>query len=124
MKRLVAFFEIPCENFSRAIKFYQTVFDIEMSSFECETEKMAFFPSDEEDGKSPGAISWAPDFKPSGKGVLVSLNCVDMEATTSLIEQVGGRIVIPKTKIEADDRGYFSVFEDCEGNQIGLYSDK
>lgn len=121
MKRLVAFFEIPCKDFSRAVKFYETIFGISMEKFDCEHEKMAFFP--EEDGKYPGAISWAEDFIPSQNGVLISLNCEDISATLSIIEANGGKTVIPKTKIEAEGRGYFSVFADSEGNHIGLYSD-
>ena len=122
MKRLVSFFEIPSSDFKRAVKFYETIFDISMPSFECEHEKMAFFPN--EDELCPGAISWAEDFLPSQNGVLISLNCDDMEATLSKIKACGGKVVIPKTKIEAENRGYFCIFADSEGNHIGLHCDK
>ncbi|MBK5720453.1 VOC family protein [Dysgonomonas sp. Marseille-P4677] len=122
MNKLVSFFEIPCNNFDRAVKFYEAIFDISLSTFDCEHEKMAFFP--DEDGLAPGAISWAENFKPSQNGVLISLKCEDINATLSLIEANKGKVVIAKTKIEADNRGYFSVFADCEGNHIGLYSEK
>jgi len=122
MKRLVSFFEIPCDDFNRAIKFYQTILGLKLSTLDCGYEKMAFFPK--ENSESPGAISWAADFKPSKDGVLISLNCEDMEETISAIQANGGEMIIPKTKIESEDRGYFSVFVDSEGNRIGLYSDK
>jgi len=121
MKRLVAFFEIPSSDFQRAVKFYESVFQIKMESFDCEQEKMAFFPKEE--GRCPGAISWAKDFQPSSNGVLLSLNCENMESALQIIESNGGKIITPKTKIEAENRGYFSVFSDSEGNHIGLYSD-
>lgn len=123
MKRFVSFFEIPCSDFERAVKFYEAIFGISMPAYDWESEKMAFFPNDEEDGKSPGAISWAEDFLPSNNGVLISLNCEDMESITAKLISNGGKIIIPKTKIQAEDRGYFSVFEDTEGNHVGLYSD-
>jgi len=122
MKRLISFFEIPAADFSRAVKFYETVFGVQLSVMDCETEKMAFFP--EEDGLSPGSISYAENFKPTGGGILISLHVENMENAILQIEGSGGKIEIPKTKILAENRGYFSVFTDSEGNKIGLYSDK
>ena len=82
MKKLVSFFEIPTADFGRAVKFYETVLNLELSVMECESEKMAFFP--DEDGLAPGAISWAADFLPAKNGVLVHLNVDDMDATLAL----------------------------------------
>lgn len=121
IKNLVAFFEIPATDFGRAVSFYQEVFGLQLEVMECESEKMAFFP--EEAGICPGAISWAKDFKPSGNGVLISLHVEDMDATLAILSRLDGEVMQPKTKIEAEGRGYFSVFKDCEGNRIGLYSD-
>lgn len=121
MKNLVAFFEIPALDFDRAVKFYEKAFGLELSAMECATEKMAFFP--EEGGKCPGAISQAEGFSPSANGVLVSLEVEDMEATLAAVAKLGGKIIQPKTKIEAEGRGYFSIFLDVEGNRVGLYSE-
>lgn len=124
MKTLVAFFEIPAVDFNRAIKFYETILNVKLASVDCGHEKMAFFP--EENGLCPGAISWAADnkFLPSKDGVLVSLTVESIEKATETVSKLGGKILIPKTKIEAEGRGYFSVFIDCEGNRVGLYSDR
>lgn len=122
MEKLIAFFEIPAADFCRAVKFYNHVFQIDMAVFECEQEKMAFFP--EEEGKFPGAISWAKDFQPSDAGILISLRVDSMEEACARIQAAGGSIVRPKTKIEADGLGYFAIFADSEGNHVGLYSDK
>ena len=122
MKKLVSFFEIPAADFSRAVKFYEAVLNLKLNVLDCGTEKMAFFPEEEE--VTPGAISWAADFLPSKNGVLVSLNVEDMEETLSCIKENGGSIVREKTKIESDCRGYFAMFSDSEVNTLGLYSDK
>lgn len=121
MEKLIAFFEIPATDFSRAVKFYEAVLNIRLSVFECDREKMAFFP--EEEGKFPGAISRAEGFRPAAGGVLVSLRVSSMEDTLALVRAYGGEIVRPKTKIEADGLGYFAIFADSEGNHVGLYAE-
>ncbi len=121
MKKLVSFFEIPTADFYRAVQFYETVLNLKLNVFECDEEKMAFFP--EEDGEMTGAVSYAPDFLPSNKGVLIHFRVEDMGAVLERICRNGGTIVRPKTKIEADNCGYFSLFTDSEGNCLGLYSD-
>ncbi len=118
MKRFFEWVEIPAKDFRRAVDFYQTIFQIEMKVVDCGNEQMAFFPNGE------GAISKANDFEPSSSGVLVSINVGDqMDSTKALIENYGGKILIPKTKIEAEGKGFFSTFVDSEGNRLGLYGD-
>lgn len=124
MKRLVTFFEIPAADFPRAVKFYEELFGIKMKQIDCGHEMMAFFPSEE--GLCPGAVSWSSafEFEPSGQGVLVSLACESVTDAEKKIESMGGKVLIRKTKIEDENRGYFCVFLDSEGNRVGLYSDK
>ncbi len=82
------------------------------------TEKMAFLPGDE------GAISFASGFNPSKDGVLVSLETGnELDETLKRITENGGTMVKPKTKIEAEGRGYFALFTDSEGNRMGLYGE-
>ena len=118
MKKLISWVEIPATNFERAVDFYKTVFKIEMEVFDWGKEKMACFPNDE------GAISFSPGFKPGVNGPLVSFNAEkELDKTIEIILEMGGKITIPNTKIEAEGRGYFAVFIDCEGNKVGLYGD-
>lgn len=128
MNKLIAFFEIPAINFGRAVDFYEYVLGVKLSVFECEEEKMACF---EEEGETIGAIFYAPDFLssqdgslthfyPSENGVLIHFNCEDMEDTLNKVLRKGGKIVIPKTKIEAEGKGWFAVFTDSEGNRVGV----
>lgn len=119
MKKFISWVAIPATDFKRAVKFYNTILDIELQEFDCGVEKMACFPSGE------GAVSFSPDFNPSKDGVLVSLNAgKDFDNAMSRIEKNGGKVIKPKTKIEVENRGYFSIFIDSEGNKISLYGDK
>lgn len=124
MKKLIAFFEIPVADFHRAVDFYETVLNVKLPVFECGQEKMACF---NEDGKTVGAISQSsdmlPDFAPSPKGVLIHFNTEDINRTLVSVMQKGGKVIIPRTRIEADCGGYFAVIADTEGNRIGIYAD-
>ena len=118
MKKIIYWVEISAANFERAVNFYSRLLGVELASYEGETEKMAFLPED------AGAISWAPDFKPSENGVLIHLNCGnDLDGWLNRIVANGGTIDRPKTKIEAEGRGWFALFIDSEGNRLGLYGE-
>lgn len=123
MKNLIEFVEIPSVDFRRAVKFYEVVLGIKLTVCDdCESEKMAFFPHSS--NKPNVAISWATDFRPSADGVLISLSVESIESTLALIDANGGKTVRPKTKIEADNIGYFAQFFDSEGNILGLHAEK
>ena len=117
MDKLIAWVEIPSADFERAVKFYSSVFRLDLKPVDCGNgEKMACFPTGE------GAIVYSPDAQPSENGVIVSFTVPDsIEAAITRIEQGNGKVVIPKTKIEAEGWGYFAVCTDSENNKIGLY---
>lgn len=121
-KNLLEFVEIPASDFTRAVRFYEAVFNLKLSVCECESEKMAFFS--DFSVKPNVAISWAADFHPSKNGVMIHFPVDDIDETLSLINTNGGKTVRKKTKIEAEGMGYFAIFSDSEGNTIGLYADK
>ena len=56
-------------------------------------------------------------------GVLISLNVEDIEVSLEKIGKLGGETILPKTAIEAEGKGHFAMFIDCEGNKIGLHSE-
>ncbi|WP_320020218.1 VOC family protein [Labilibaculum manganireducens] len=116
MQKLISWVEIPSVDFDRAVKFYNTVFKLNLPKVDFGQEKMACFPNDE------GAISYAPNFKPSENGVMVSFTAPDnIETTIQRIETNGGKVLQPKTKIEVEGRDYFAICIDIEGNKIGIY---
>jgi predicted enzyme related to lactoylglutathione lyase len=83
---------------------------------DCYGEKMACLPTGE------GAVVYSPYAKPSENSVTVYFIVPDtIEAAILRVEQGGGKVIIPKTKIEVEGRGYFAVCTDSEGNRVGLY---
>jgi hypothetical protein len=87
-----------------------------MEAMDFGSEKMACFPNDE------GAIIHAEGFKPSKQGVIVSFNVENrLDEIIKTVNDLGGKVVQPKTKIKAEGRDFFSLIEDSEGNRIGLY---
>lgn len=118
MKKLISWVEIPASDFERAVKFYNSVLNLNLEISIFGEEKMACFPGGE------GAISFAPGLNPGSDGVLVSLNTGnDLEGTLEKVLANNGKIVQPKTKIEVEGLGYFAVFIDSEGNKVGFYGD-
>jgi hypothetical protein len=118
MKKLLSWVEVPATKIERAAEFYSKVLNLEIQVMDFGSEKMACFPGGE------GAISQAPDFRPSENGVLVSFNAgEDLNSVLNLVIENGGKIVQNKTKIEAEGRGYFALIIDTEGNKVGLYED-
>jgi len=123
MSKMISFFEIPSVDFCRAVKFYETILKTDLVVCECgEDEKMAGFL--DENGRACGDVFYNADFLPSQQGVIISLRTENMEGTLHAIVENGGKIIRPKTKIEAEGMGYFALFIDCEGNKLGLYSDR
>ncbi len=119
MKNLFSWVEIPATDMNRAVKFYGKVLNLKLEAMDWGSEKMAFFPGD------GGAISEAPGFKPAENGVLVHIHAGnELDAMLDRIREAGGQIIRPKTKIEAEGRGYFALFKDSEGNRLGVYGDR
>ncbi|MBN2694886.1 VOC family protein [bacterium] len=118
MIKTINFFEIPATDFNRATNFYEKVFDKKLSICECETEQMGFF----QEGDTPiGAISCAKNFNP-GEGVVIYFDVKELDKIVEKIVKFGGKIITPKTRIEADCGGDFAIFLDSEGNRVGVYS--
>lgn len=123
MGNAVAWFEIPAKKLSRAKKFYESIFDIEMQDMELESDlKMSMFPVEE--GGIGGALCEHKDFyKPSREGTLVYISAnPDLQKVLDNVEQNGGEIVQKKTII-SDEYGHMAIIIDTEGNRIALHSE-
>ena len=117
-------FEIPVQDFDRAKKFYETLFDFQMPEMQLGDSRMGFFLYDMPGGKVGGAIVAHPDMQPSETGSLIYLNCQpDLTVVLNRVEKAGGSILQPKTKIsEEQELGFTAFMRDSEGNKVGLHS--
>lgn len=117
----INWFEIPVLNFERAKQFYSHILDYEMQEMLVNTSRMAFLPSDPELGVG-GAIVQDEGCIPTALGTRVYLNGGnDLQVVLSRVEVAGGEIIVQKTNI-GNDFGFFALFQDTEGNHIGLHS--
>ncbi|MGM0550779.1 MAG: VOC family protein [Bacteroidota bacterium] len=116
MEKLIAWTEIPTEDLNRGVAFYSKLLEIELQVTTSERESMACFPTGE------GALIKAAGFTPSKQGIIVSFNVANrLDKVLDTVTHWGGKMAHPKTKVEAEERGYFALIIDSEGNRIGLY---
>ena len=76
-------------------------------------------------------VTWAPETEPGGGfnpvteenpagTVLIYIQVDDIEAKLKQIEKHGGKTLTPKSEIPGT--GYFAIFSDPTGNNIGLFT--
>ena len=116
-------FEIPALDISRAKKFYETIFDVEMHDMGAMMGmKFIGFPAEMGSGKANGALVQGEMHKPSMDGVVIYLNANPrIDEVINRVESAGGKIVMPKTQI-SPEIGYMAFFIDTEGNKLGLHA--
>ncbi|WP_103072654.1 VOC family protein [Aquimarina sediminis] len=119
---MVAWFEIPVIDISRAKVFYEKVFEIKISLQNLEGVQMGWFPNQKQVGVATGTLIYAGEhYKPSTDGILVYFSCNDVANEISRVEAAGGKILSDKKQI-SKDHGYMAYFIDSEGNRIALHS--
>ncbi|SHE78968.1 VOC family protein [Pedobacter caeni] len=116
----VGWFDINVSNLTRAKKFYETVFNIQLVDFPVEWGKQSAFPSDYEGLNISGALVEKEDRPANGNNTIVYFVSSDCTTEEARVEDAGGKIITPKMSIGAF--GFVSLIIDTEGNTIGLHS--
>ena len=120
MKSFVSIFEIPATDISRAINFYQAILEIRIEKIDFPGMEMGILPYEEQ--VVTGIIIKGEGYQPSADGITIYLNGGEnLQIILDKVEKNGGKILVPKTP-HADESGYFAVFNDSEGNKMGLHS--
>lgn len=121
MHATLAWFEIPTIEFERAKEFYEHILDGEISLMETPDTTYGFLPFTPEKGGVSGSIVYNADHKPSNDGVRIYIDAGDqMEVILGRVIPAGGSVILPRT--DTGGNGFFALFQDTEGNLIGLHS--
>jgi hypothetical protein len=67
-----------------------------------------------------GGFSPISDNNPAGS-VIVYIDTEDIDATLAKVQQLGGKVLVPRTEIP--DMGWFAIFFDPSKNRVGLFTD-
>lgn len=120
MNNLISIVEIPTNDFSRAVKFYQTILGVVIEEIDMGGNKMGVLPSKE--GTVNVVLIKENDNQPASNGTVVYLNAgSNLQPTLDKISENGGQVIVPKTEI-SPEIGHFALFIDSEGNKLGLHS--
>ena len=120
MRNLVSIIEIPVEDFSRAVAFYEAILGVSIEEAEMAGVQMGVLPSD---GETVNVVlAKGSDYKATTDGALVYLNGGnDLQSVLDKVASNGGEVIVPKTEI-SPEMGFFALFLDTEGNKLGLHS--
>lgn len=115
----VCWFEIPCADITRAQAFYEKTFDVTLELNEMGPCKMAWFPMKDDVTGAGGSLVAGPGYVPSSEGTLIYFSTGDLDRSLNRALANGGKVLQARTPI--GQYGAIAVFEDCEGNRIGLH---
>ena len=121
----VVWFEIYVDDLKRAQKFYETVFNFQMSEMPMpdtgEEMEMLFFPADmESKNRASGALVKMQGFSAGNNSTIVYFMSDDCSIEEARVEKAGGKIF--KSKMSLGDYGFMVLATDTEGNMIGIHS--
>ena len=105
--------EFSANNLEETGKFFSDVFGWKIQQVP-EMNYAMFNPGEGVEG----GFNPVSDTNPAGT-ILVHIGTGDVNATLSVIEAHGGKTLVPKTEIP--EFGWFAIFSDPTGNNIGLY---
>jgi uncharacterized protein len=116
----VSYFEIPVLDMSRARRFYEQVFEVELETVGIDGNEMAMFPHAEGQPGASGALACGPSYIPGKSGARIYFSVDDIDQKLQLALRVGAEENYPVTEVPG--YGWVAEFVDTEGNCIALYA--
>ncbi|MDL1900800.1 VOC family protein [Anaerolineae bacterium CFX9] len=115
--------EIPVLNLERAMKFYQSVFELEVTPIDADNVRRTttLVHADDEGGIGI-SLNQTANFMPGDRGPLLYLYTgKDVVEYLERVEPAGGRIVQGKTPMSENNEGfYYATILDTEGNMLAF----
>jgi uncharacterized protein len=118
----VGWFEIYVQDMARAKRFYEKVFQTELSGLSKESPEMWSFQGDMTGYGAPGALVKMEGCPSGGNSTLVYFSCADCAVEAGRVLGSGGKIA--KDKFPIGEYGFIALALDTEGNMFGLHSMK
>jgi predicted enzyme related to lactoylglutathione lyase len=113
-------FEIFTNDLAKAAEFYGTILNTKLEPASMEGCRMVIFPGDCEKGVG-GALTQMDGYSPGAGGTIVYLNVEgDLDGVLARIPAAGGTVIKERTDISP--HGFIGIFQDPEGNVVGLHS--
>lgn len=117
----VQHFEIPADDVNRVQKFYKEVFGWTMQKMNNPVrpeEDYWTFETKDDDGNN-GLSGGMMKRQSSQHTVTNYITISSIDEYSSKIEQSGGKVIIPKTKLP--DMGFIAICLDSENNMFGIF---
>lgn len=123
-KNPMEWIEIYVDDIERAKSFYEKVFGFTLDKMESPDPEMQMysFPMKIDGPNATGALVKSKYNKPSPNGTIPYFSSDDCDIEMAKATEAGSTIKSPK--IQAGDWGYYCIFTDSEGNNIGCFSQK
>lgn len=119
-ENVVVWFEIPAEDFDRAVGFYEKVLKTSLRRQTLGEYQMGIFPG--EDTAAKGCVIAGEGCRPGYEGTMVYVNADgQLKAAVQRAEKAGGQVLQDVTPLP-DDLGLYAVIRDTEGNRVGLHA--
>lgn len=120
-KNPVNWFEIYVSDLDTAKQFYSNVLGTSFMDVPApDGGEMAMFESVEDGPNASGSLFKHPDCQPGPGGTAVYFECEDVANEAGRVEENGGKLIVDKKSI--GEHGFIAMFEDPDGNHIGLHS--
>lgn len=134
-KQFIRWFEIPANDFERAVNFYTNVFGLQLNHVVLNGINHGIFQLNE--GQVTGAVvdygtallkprvvlffDGDPSISDLEKRIIEHGGQILVSKTLIKNKTAEGQYIIPKNFIDGSNLGYFAYFLDTEGNKMGLF---